>query len=112
MTESQLITTCFNHPALRTILNPEVASAIAGKSPVLCEATKFNGLGPTTEAIYARPVVTWSRQGCSDADYRPASPTLLDGWNARRQLEIEIRAVPRTCPTLREAFGWAYKVAT
>jgi hypothetical protein len=44
------------------------------------------------------------------ASYQPFTPRLLDQINNRRRVEIEIRAVPRSCPTLYEAAAWVTKI--
>ncbi len=57
-------------------------------------------------------VVIYGDQSCARAGYEPATPAFLDTMNARRALEIKLRAVPRDCPSYEETAAWVRKVST
>jgi hypothetical protein len=59
-----------------------------------------------------KPIVVFGTTTCSGGGSDPAPPGFLDALNARRRVEIELRAVPRSCPTEAEATAWVGKVTT
>jgi hypothetical protein len=64
----------------------------------------------TVVKLATKPVVLFGASGCGAAGYAPFTPALLAEINHRRKTEIEIRAVPRSCPTLHEAADWVVKI--
>jgi hypothetical protein len=59
-----------------------------------------------------KPVVVYGEQSCAGAGYLPATASFFDLLNARRSLEMKLRAVPRDCPSYEESASWVRKVST
>jgi hypothetical protein len=57
-----------------------------------------------------RPILAFGAISCATAGYPAAADGLLDSINALRNIEINLRAVPRDCPTEEEASAWVHKV--
>jgi hypothetical protein len=60
--------------------------------------------------LVTKPVVMFGASDCAAAGYEPFTPGLLHTLNRRRKVEIEIRAVPRDCPTGYETGAWVTKI--
>jgi hypothetical protein len=57
-----------------------------------------------------KPVVVFGNRDCATAGYEPFPSGLLAQLNEWRRVEIEIMAVPRSCPTQNEAAFWVGKI--
>ena len=58
-----------------------------------------------------RPILVFGAVSCATAGYPAAADGLLDSTNALRNIEINLRAVPRDCATEQEATAWVHKVS-
>ena len=88
--------------ALRT--NSEVCSA-ALRGPI------FDPAAARSDEVVTKPVAVFGR-ACTDASYSALNAEDLATLQARRALEIKLRAIPRECPSQDEAFAWIRKVTT
>lgn len=104
LTEARLVDEC--------LASDGSTGVTAQTSHVLC-VTQARGpvYDPAVVAAHpvAKPVVAFAPATCTGGS-EPATPGFLDALNARRRVEIELRAVPRSCPTEAEATAWVGKV--
>jgi hypothetical protein len=83
-----------------------------GAAFTVCETTRrgpIYDLGATSIISVPRPILVFGAANCAEAGYAVAD-RLLDSLNVMRNIEINLRAVPRDCPTEQEATAWVYKV--
>jgi hypothetical protein len=106
-------------PDAKTISFPvsEHAAEVAASPYTIC-AARLRGplwdpkltLHPKTTVL--KPVVLFGRDGCTSSGYQTPPAGFLDQLNARRDLEIKVRAVPRDCPSFADFAAWVRKVST
>jgi hypothetical protein len=84
-----------------------------GAAYKLC-ATTLRGpvydLAVTSAVPVTRPILIFGAATCASAGYPAAADGFLDSINVKRNVEINLRAVPRDCPTEQEATAWVRKV--
>jgi len=66
---------------------------------------------PPKAAAVVKPVVVFGST-CASAGYSASSADAMALVNARRSEEIELRAIPRDCPTFDEATAWVRTVSS
>ena len=121
LTETRLAEGCLQTDWIR---QADLGAQLIADGYVLCATNSprlLQQLPPSSEGVGSsgprpapplRPVIAFGSTSCADNAYERAPAHLLDDWNARRRIEIQMRAVPRDCPTPEEAVGWVRKVAT
>jgi hypothetical protein len=57
-----------------------------------------------------KPAVVFGGTDCASAGFQAAPPNFIAELDQRRRIEIELRAVPKACPTAEEATQWAQHV--
>ena len=67
-------------------------------------------LAVTSTVPVTRPILVFGAVSCATAGYPAAADGLLESINVLRNIEIDLRAVPRDCPTEQEATAWVHKV--
>jgi hypothetical protein len=79
----------------------------------LCSAIRRGPVYDMTAVTFPltrKPVVIFGATDCHAAGFDEFPRGLFDQLNARRHTEIEILAVPRSCPSVDEATAWVEKV--
>ena len=105
LTEARIAEACAksDSPSARTL----------GATFKLCSTTMRGpvyDLAATSVVPVTRPILVFGAANCAAAGYPAAAGGFLDKINALRNIEINLRAVPRDCPTEQEATAWVYKV--
>lgn len=105
LSESDLIEACLLPDHIKT---SAAGAQLRQLSAILCAAEGHQRV-PSNVEPFMRPVVVFAGRNCAELGYEDGGAVLTE-WNARRSMEIRLRAVPRDCPSPEEALGWAQKV--
>jgi hypothetical protein len=119
LTEAHLADGCF-YRADRfpdgDLHNPPVETPADQLPPYVFCATDQPGPGnlvpgaPRLDALL-KPAVVFAGTDCTSAGYEDPPPNFIADLDHRRHVEIEMRAVPKACPTADDASRWATHIA-
>lgn len=113
LTESRIVDGCLyrpdrypgNHPRNIPVETP------ASELPphVLCSTDqpqhKPSDRPPPIDVVL-KPVVVFEGTTCTEAGFLDAPPDFVEDLDRQRRVEIELRGVPRTCPSGADAVAW------
>jgi hypothetical protein len=69
-----------------------------------------NHTGAPPAQTVVKPAIVFAGTDCAAAGYQDPPPDFLTELDRRRHVEIELRAVPKACPTSAEALAWVRHV--